>query len=90
MKHQVHKIAEWINPIRRHYEDWLMAQGYIEEVRKLNETVKELNEQYLHDWNMVPFEFKVSCRRNWIESFMMMVQGLGYPNLLDVGYANDL
>lgn len=90
MKHQVHKIAGWINPIHRRYEDWLMAQGYIEEARKLNETVKKLNKHYFHDWNMAPFEFKVLCRRNWIESFMMMVQGLGYPNLLDVGYANDL
>lgn len=90
MKHQVHKIAEWINPICQRYEDWLITQGRIGEAWRLNETVKVLDKQYFHDWNMTPFESKVVRRRYWIESFIMMVQSLGYPNLLDVGYANDL
>lgn len=90
MKYQHHKIAEWVSPICNRYEDWLIAQGRIEEAWRLRETVKELDKQYFYDWDVAPFEARVACKRNWIEAFIVLVQGLGYPNLLSTKYANDL
>lgn len=90
MEYQVHKIAEWIGPICRRYEDWLISQGRVEEAQELTKTINEHNKIYFCDWNSSPFEARVACRQIWMDAFMVMVQGLGYPNLLDVGYANDL
>ena len=89
MEYRVHKIAEWISGLCKRYEDWLMDQGRVEEAWRLRELVKETDKQYFYDWNMSPFEAKVVARRNWTNAFFILVQGLGYPNLLDVGYVND-
>lgn len=90
MEYKVHKIAEWVGPICKKYEDWLIAQGRIEEAWRLNETVKEMDKQYFDDWSISSFEARIACKYNWINAFMVLVQSLGYPNLYDVGYANDL
>ena len=89
MEYKVHKIAEWVSGLCNRYEDWLMAQGRIEEAWRLRETVKEMDKYHFHDWKYAPFEAKVVCRHNWVNAFITLVQGLGYPNLLDVGYVND-
>lgn len=90
MASEVHKIAEWVMPICEKYEEWLFKQDRIEEAWRLHKTVEELNEQYFYDWDSSSYEARVACKNNWIEAFMVLVQGLGYPNLMDVGYANDL
>lgn len=87
---KVYKLAGWLGPLAKRYEDWLIGQNRIHEAFILHKTVEELNQQYFHDWNMTPFEVHVACRQTWIDAFMHIVQGFGYPNLSDVGYANDL
>lgn len=87
---RVHKLAEWLQPLSNRYEDWLIKQGRIKEAYTLNKTIEELNNSYFYDWNLAPFEAKVACKRIWIDVFIRIVHGFGYPNLMDVGYANDL
>lgn len=90
MGHKVHKIAEWVMPICERYENWLLRQNRIKEAHILHTAVIEMDKHYFRDWNTSPFEVKVACKYNWMNAFMVLVQGLGYPNLCDVGYANDL
>ena len=87
----VHKIVEWVMPICRKYEKWLLEQGRDEEAWRLHETVKEMDKQWFYDWYDVPACARRACQQNWTNAFMTLVQELGYPNLLTENlYANNL
>lgn len=84
-----YKLSEWLLPKSRKYEDWLISHGRLEDACILNKTIKELNAVGFYDYHYAPFEVRVACKQNYINAFMTLVQGLGCPNLEDVGYVND-
>lgn len=89
-QHLTYRIKKWLGPLCGRYEDWLISQGRVEEAYILHQAIEELNDLGFYDYHYAPFEVQMACKQNYLNAFMVLVQGKGYPNLMDVGYANNL
>lgn len=87
--HLTYRIKKWFGPLIKRYEDWLISQGRTADAFILHQLIEEMDSKGFYDYHCTPFEARVACKRMWMDLFLEMVQGMGCPNLEDVGYAND-